>query len=469
MTMLELLPAIALVVSVSVTFWLGLRLRACRQAQRRYPPERESNDTPGRMTSVSDITTPNVPQLSSLFYAAATAFDAGLVLVDTDCQVYFLNHHAQNLLGVDAATAYGQGLIALLRDYPADALVREVLADGEARETTIHPLMSERTLRLRCTPLLLDAQPGGVLLLIRDVTQISILERARRDLVANVSHELRTPLASLKLLVETLLSEPPPDVAHRMLTQAAQEVDVVTQLVDELHELSQIESGRVTLQLAARNIDDVVEHTLQRIRPQADRKQLHVSAYVAPEHPEVLMDEKRVGQVLINLLHNAIKFTPAGGEITVCACVITVDETTPHRGYVERYILQADRHMVPPDLLQPQPSRPAPDELSVPDVSENDSENDGVPRAVIMVPAPHPSGLWMLVSVSDTGIGIPARELPRIFERFYKVDRSRNRNAGGTGLGLAIAKHLVEGHGGRLWADSEEGRGSTFFFTLPVA
>jgi two-component system phosphate regulon sensor histidine kinase PhoR len=75
----------------------------------------------------------------------------------------------------------------------------------------------------------------------------------------------------------------------------------------------------------------------------------------------------------------------------------------------------------------------------------------------------------MLVSVNDTGIGIPARELPRIFERFYKVDRSRNRNAGGTGLGLAIAKHLVEGHGGRLWADSEEGRGSTFFFTLPIA
>ena len=463
MTVVELLLAIALLASVSVIFWLGLRLRACRRSQ--WGPRSECEGAGG-----SDLTmeTPTATRLSSLFYAAATAFDAGLVLADADCQVYFLNSHAQDLLGVDAATAHGQGLIALLRDYQADALVREVLADGEARETTIHPLVSERTLRLRCTPLFPEDQAGGVLLLIRDVPQISILERARRDLVANVSHELRTPLASLKLLVETLLSEPPPAVAHRMLTQAAQEVDVVTQLVDELHELSQIESGRVMLQLAARDIDDVVERTLQRIRPQVDRKQLHVSAYIAPEHPAVLMDEKRVGQVLINLLHNAIKFTPAGGDITVCACVITVDKATPRRGYVERYVLQADRHVVPPDLRRRQ-FAPVHAESGGFGVSETDSETNGAAQEVITLPAPHPFGLWMLVSVSDTGIGIPARELPRIFERFYKVDRSRNRNAGGTGLGLAIAKHLVEGHGGRLWADSEEGRGSTFFFTLPIA
>jgi len=454
MTVLELLLTIALLSSVSVTFWLGLRLRACRQSQWGHRSERE---VAGEPDTTMDMPVAN--RLSSLFYVAATAFDAGLVLADADCQVYFLNSHAQDPLGVDAATAHGQSLIALLRDYQADVLVREVLADGEARETTIHPLMSERTLRLRCTPLFLEDHAGGVLLLIRDVTQISILERARRDLVANVSHELRTPLASLKLLVETLLSEPPPAVAHRMLTQAAQEVDVVTQLVDELHELSQIESGRVTLQLAARNIDDVVERTLQRIRPQVDRKQLHVSAHIAPDHPEVLMDDKRVGQVLINLLHNAIKFTPAGGDITVCACVITVDEATPRRGYVERYVLQAGRQQFAPALA----------ESGSLGISEIDSETNGAAQAVITLPVPHPSGLWMLVSVSDTGIGIPARELPRIFERFYKVDRSRNRNAGGTGLGLAIAKHLVEGHGGRLWADSEEGRGSTFFFTLPIA
>jgi two-component system phosphate regulon sensor histidine kinase PhoR len=87
----------------------------------------------------------------------------------------------------------------------------------------------------------------------------------------------------------------------------------------------------------------------------------------------------------------------------------------------------------------------------------------------VRFPPSHPPGLWMLISVSDTGIGIPSQDLPRIFERFYKVDRSRTRNSGGTGLGLAIAKHLIEGHGGRLWATSEEGQGSTFYFTLPIA
>lgn len=130
------------------------------------------------------------------------------------------------------------------------------------------------------------------------------------------------------------------------------------------------------------------------------------------------MDGDRIGQVLLNLLHNAVKFTPEGGTITVTAHVLHIAVDDP-------------------------PSR------------------EDRP--------PHPAGTWVLISVSDTGIGIPSRELRRIFERFYKVDRARTRHAGGTGLGLAIAKHLVEGHGGRIWATSQEGQGSTFWFTLPAA
>jgi two-component system phosphate regulon sensor histidine kinase PhoR len=267
----------------------------------------------------------------------------------------------------------------------------------------MRPISSGRTLRLRCSAL-----PGaGALLVIRDVTQLSMLERSRRDLVANVSHELRTPLASLKLLIETVQSEPPPDVARRMLGQMAQEIDAVTQLVDELHDLSQIESGRVTLKLAPQSISPVVERALERIRPQASRKGLRAHATISGAQPPVLMDADRIGQVLLNLLHNAVKFTPEGGEVTVQTNLIDEDASQ--------------------------------------------------------------SGPWLLVSVCDTGAGIPSQDLPRIFERFYKVDRARTRNAGGTGLGLAIAKHLVEGHGGRIWADSVEGRGSTFSFTLPVA
>ncbi len=395
----------------------------------------------------------DISNLSPLFRATAAALDGGLILANTGCQVCFMNRQAEELLGLDGATAEGQGLIALLRDYQADTLIRDVLSDGETRETTIQPLFSGLTLRLCCTPLVTGDKINGVLLLIRDMTQISMLERARRDLVANVSHELRTPLASLKLLIETLQTSPPPHVAQHMLNQAAQEVDVVTQLVDELHELAQIESGRITLQLTPSRINAVVARAMDRIHPQAERKNLRISADIPPNHPLVLMDEKRVGQVLLNLLHNAVKFTPDAGEITVRACTIIVDAETPHLGYIEQGDEEARHHLAPHAAVQYQAHPLATVAINV---------------SFVTLPAPHPPGLWSLISVSDNGIGIPARDLPRIFERFYKVDRSRNRNTRGTGLGLAIAKHLVEGHGGRLWADSEERRGSTFYFTLPA-
>jgi two-component system phosphate regulon sensor histidine kinase PhoR len=338
-----------------------------------------------------------------LFQAAAAALDAGMVVVDKSRQVRFVSEQAAQMLDSTAERAVGNSLIALLRDHQADLLVGEVLRDDEAREITMRPISSGRTLHLRCSAL--DG-PGG-LLVIRDITQLSMLERSRRDLVANVSHELRTPLASLKLLVETVQSEPPPEVARRMLDQMAQEIDAVTQLVDELHDLAQIESGRVTLKLAPQLISPVVERALERIRPQADRKHLRARAAINGAQPQVLMDADRIGQVLLNLLHNAVKFTAEGGEVTIQASLLDEDAGQ--------------------------------------------------------------SGPWLMVSVCDNGVGIPSQDLPRIFERFYKVDRARTRNAGGTGLGLAIAKHLIEGHGGRLWADSVEGRGSTFSFTLPVA
>jgi two-component system phosphate regulon sensor histidine kinase PhoR len=276
-----------------------------------------------------------------------------------------------------------------------------------------------------------------------------MLERARRDMVANVSHELRTPLASVKLLVETLQSEPPPAIAQRMLSQMAQEVDAVTQLVDELHELSQIESGRVALQFAPTALAPVVTRALERIRPQAERKSLHISAQVADCLPPAFIDSSRIGQVLLNLLHNAVKFTPTSGDITIRAFVITIGAEAQRVGYVERRTpgdppADERRHAAAPPLAR-----------------------QG--RPTVDMPQPLTPGDWMLVTVADSGIGIPAEDLPRIFERFYKVDRARTRNASGTGLGLAIAKHLVEGHGGSIWATSIEGAGSTFFFVLPLA
>lgn len=405
MTSLELILSLALALNLALAAWLWRRGQRPPDQPHLSPvaPEPLVESEPSPLVE-DDLAALDQP----LFQAAAATLDAGMIVVDTQHVVRFLNRQAETLLDL-VPTMRGQSLIAVLRDHQADALVVEVLRDGESRELALQPISSGRTLRLRCTPLRLAERVVGVLLLVRDFTQISMLERARRDLVANVSHELRTPLASLKLLVETVQSAPPPDVAQRMLGQMAQEIDAVTQLVDELHELSQIESGRVTLKLAPLPIQPVIERALERIKPQADRKSITVSAEVTANLAQVLMDPDRIGQVLLNLLHNAIKFTAVGGTISVRATL-------------------------------------------------SFGEGGGALE-----------GPWLQVSVSDTGIGIPAKDLPRIFERFYKVDRSRTRHVGGTGLGLAIAKHLIEGHGGRLWADSVEGHGSTFNFTLPVA
>ncbi|RRR78358.1 MAG: PAS domain-containing sensor histidine kinase [Candidatus Viridilinea halotolerans] len=401
MTPLEITLALALAASLGFIAWLW------RRGQAPQAPVLPSVDSPALVPPASpddEFATLAHP----LFQAAAATLDAGMIVVDCAHVVRFLNHQAKELLDL-APAMYDQSLIAVLRDHQADTLVAEVLHDGETRELALQPIHSGRTLRLRCTPLRLEAHTVGALLFVRDFTQISMLERARRDLVANVSHELRTPLASLKLLVETVQSAPPPEVTNRMLGQMAQEIDAVTQLVDELHELSQIESGRVTLKLAPLPIRPVIARALERIQPQAQRKSITVTAEVNAADTLVLMDPDRVGQVLLNLLHNAVKFTADGGTVSITATLTFGESGT-------------------------QPNSPS-----------------------------------LQVSVIDTGIGIPAKDLPRIFERFYKVDRSRTRHAGGTGLGLAIAKHLIEGHGGRLWAASTEGRGSAFHFTLPVA
>jgi two-component system phosphate regulon sensor histidine kinase PhoR len=426
MTALDIILTLSLIAALGWGFWLSRRLRALEQIE---PPADE--------------------EFPPLFRAATAALDAGLVVLDEEREVHYLNPQAEALLGARSADALGQSLITLVRDHQADALVSEALRDGEAREMVFRPLLSGRTLRLRALPLETEGMRGSVLI-IRDVTQISMLERARRDMVANVSHELRTPLASVKLLVETLQSEPPPTIAQRMLSQMAQEVDAVTQLVDELHELSQIESGRVALQLAPTALAPVVVRALERIRPQAERKTLHISAQVADCLPPALMDGGRIGQVLLNLLHNAVKFTPAGGDITIRAFVIAIGPEAQRVGYVER---RAPGAGPPADERR---------RAAAPPLARQG-------RPTVDVPQPLAPGDWMLVTVADSGIGIPAEDLPRIFERFYKVDRARTRNASGTGLGLAIAKHLIEGHGGSIWATSIEGAGSTFFFALPVA
>jgi two-component system phosphate regulon sensor histidine kinase PhoR len=350
-----------------------------------------------------------------LFTALAAAIDDGLLVIEPDRRISFTNDNVRDLLGTSGAALAGQTLMVALRDFQADQAVELALTTGEPQTATLQVARTGRTLRLTCQPL--EQSERRAVVVLRDMTQLAQLERARREMVANVSHELATPLASVRLLVETLMTDPPVEVRRRMLGQIDEELMEMTQLIDELRELSQIESGRMALKLGPAPVAEIVGRAIERLRPQAERRELTLQQELAPDLPRVLVDEDRIGQALINLLHNALKWTPEGGAITVKACI----------------------------------AAEATDQRTVQELSR--VEGPG----------------WVKLSVQDTGIGIPAGETERVFERFYKVDRARNRDAGGTGLGLAIAKHLVERHGGRIWVESREGAGSTFSLLLPVA
>jgi two-component system phosphate regulon sensor histidine kinase PhoR len=244
----------------------------------------------------------------------------------------------------------------------------------------------------------------------------------RRDFISNISHELRTPLAGLKALADTLrdgaLEDPP--AARRFLDRIETEVDALTQMVEELLELSRIESGRMPLRLQPTAVADVVLPPAERLSPQVERAELNLVVDLPEDLPPVLTEQERMQQVVTNIVHNAIKFTPADGRIVVSGRTLQVEDDS--QALLDLYGLE---------------------------------------------PGTIPAGEWVVLSVQDTGIGIPAQDLDRIFERFYKIDRARS--GGGTGLGLAIAKHIVQAHGGQIWAESREGQGSTFYFTLPVA
>lgn len=370
---------------------------------------RPQDVAPGRETGPAPAAPPPI------FSALASALEDGLLVIDSNRRISFANDAAADLLGTPTGTLQTQTLMAAVRDYGADQAVERALASGEAQSTIFSVGRTSRTLRLSCQRIEV-IEPGAVVIL-RDLTRLAHLERARREMVANVSHELATPLASVRLLVETLMGEPPPDVARRMMGQIDDELMAMTQLIDELRELAQIESGRLALRLRPSNVADVATRAIERLRPQAARKQLVLAAEFPADLPPALIDEDRIGQVLLNLLHNALKWTAEGGSITVKAVV----------------------------------AAEAPDARTHEELKQVES------------------GGWLKVSLCDTGIGIPADEIERVFERFYKVDRARTRDGGGTGLGLAIAKHLVERHGGRIWAESSEGKGSTFSILLPIA
>jgi two-component system phosphate regulon sensor histidine kinase PhoR len=332
-----------------------------------------------------------------------------LVLVDERLRVRLAGGAAAELAGRPVEALSGMSLIAAFGSAALDGLARAALASGEAAagEAELgHP--STRTFTVDAVPIPDD----GLVLSLHEITALRRAERARRDFVANISHELRTPLASIKLLAETLSggAVEDPGTGRDFAIQIEREVDHLAQLVDELLDLARIESGEVRLAVGSLRPSEVLQQVAERIGPVADRQGISVrvlegSGGDAPE-PMAAADPERLGQALLNLAHNAVKYSHPGGEVRLSW---TAGERT------------------------------------------------------------------LRFLVADDGIGIPEAHRARIFERFYKVDRSRAREheaepeRASAGLGLAIVRHIAEAHGGAVGIESVEGAGSTFWIEVPRA
>jgi two-component system phosphate regulon sensor histidine kinase PhoR len=317
-----------------------------------------------------------------------------ILLLDKNRQIVWGNQMAWEMFGHERS-ALGLTFISFVHDYELNQAVLDALAGH--RPILRQAAIDGRTLRILAAPI---EETGGLAVVIEDVTELQRLGRARRDLIANISHELRTPLANIDLAAQTLRNGGARDagLTRKMLDQISVQVQALSQLSQEMMDLAQIESGQTYLRLVPVEVEPLIRRSVVNLLPQAAMKGQHVSL-VGPSDLMALADEQQVARVIGNLVHNAIKFTPEGGIISVYA--------------------------------------------------EAAGDED------------------VQFSVSDSGPGIPEEEQARVFERFYKQDRARSK--GGTGLGLAIARHIVEGHGGRIWVESVAGQGARFCFTLPRA
>ena len=333
----------------------------------------------------------------------ADRLGVGLLLIESG-RIRAANESAHRLLDSRPRSLVGKTTMEAFVDHNVERLVRGATAPTVVKAELTIVGEPAQTIIVRASGM----DGGGTSVLLEDVSELRRLRRIRTEFIDNLSHELRTPLTTVRLLTESLAMEidgmeVPPRVRDS-ITKIDVETSHLVQMVNELLDLAKIEQGEAALRLEEVDLGAVVESTLDRLRMYAERQRVALRSEVPAHSSErtVRGDPERLGQVLVNLLHNAVKFSPADSDVVVR-------------------------------------------------VKAGDGE--------------------VLLEVEDHGDGIPRRELKRVFERFYKVDRARTGGApggGGTGLGLSIARHIVERHGGRIWAESTEGKGAQFTVALPA-
>ena len=377
------IAAVCLVTSLVLAWWLRQTLLRARLAEQ-------------KAGQIERTLTARIEDTNRLRDGVLKAVDDVLLVLDTNQRILFANPAAETLLGQNPV---GETLIGAMRHPELEALIEDaqVVGSGEGVERRIE--YDRHILHARAIVSQNSHNGSFEVLTLRDVTELQRLERARRDLVSNITHELSRPITSIGLLADTLL-----DVANRgktkrtrkMAKDIRREADTLTQLVQEIRDLSMIESGQMLVRLTPTDLLAIIQVCAEHLLALAENKHETIQIEV-PEGIYVLADFAQIQRAINNILHNAIKFSPEGTSIRVTASVSS-DE--------------------------------------------------------------------VIIAVSDHGPGIPKDELPRVFERFYQVDRARRE---GTGLGLAIVRHIVQAHGGRVWVESIEGQGATFYIALALA
>ncbi len=331
-----------------------------------------------------------------------TSVTDGIIAVDDKGRVALINPQAAELLGVSSEVV-GAALEEL--PLPADmiGLFTECLERNQICSADFQTPQAKRHLVTQVAPIRAGEDGGwGAVAVVRDITAARRLDEMRRQFISDASHEIRTPLTSIGGFAAAIAdgTADTPEERTRSASLIVREVERLTRLVNELLNLSRIESGAIKLQLEAVDLLELIEAAVESFGGQAEERRVRLKVELPADLPHVRADPDRIYQVIVNLLSNALRFNRRGEEIAISA------ETG--NGFIK-------------------------------------------------------------VGIKDNGPGIPADQLPRIWERFHRADSSRARQDGGTGLGLAIVRSLVEAHGGKVSAESEVGKGSTFSFTLPIA
>jgi two-component system phosphate regulon sensor histidine kinase PhoR len=332
--------------------------------------------------------------------AILTSIIEGVLAIDKDERIIFFNSAFRDMFLLEE-NIIGRFFWEVIRNNDLNSLFKEVLRNKSILKRTLSFFFpQERIFEVCGLPILKKPDIWGIVAIFRDITEIKKLEKIRMEFVANVSHELRTPLTSIKGFIETLREGAinDPQNRERFLKIIEEHTERLNRLINDLLELSKIESKEIKMKLNKENIKEIILEIISNFKENILIKEHKIDLDLPHNLPFINIDKEKMKIAFSNLLENAIKFTPDKGRILI--------------------------------------------------KGEDKGEK-------------------IQIEFIDNGEGIPKEHLPRLFERFYRVDKARSRELGGTGLGLAIVKHIVQSHGGKVGVESELGKGSRFFITLP--